>query len=776
MSTLLAGELKYYIGQIAPLSAYVEEGSKKPSMATEKDDDRRLPGFYYKVRIPELHPPSKVPDKDLPWAEDMMSNNGSGGQVQVERGVLMPFSFVWVRVWDFPGEMNDMYQIISVLPNKQCPSGSPSDATPILPQAVESQLPDYKGVPEVKVPNTVIESSGSVMCSADKYPSTKEDQRVLKEDKMKFPTPCKPIDTSAMNEPIIKLIKQVQDLKTGLTGSDSFLSTSLNFINDVQAAVNSAAEAIATSLKWLFNRLREEIMKRINSILNNIARRLHLHQRFQFNEVKQTILDLIACLFNRIIDNLVNMLVDFLKQIIDRYINAPLCAVESLLTNMLGQILGQLTGAINSILAPVANLLGSAINFINLVLDTVTNLLDFLTCKVDQKCPVTEDWNFLDGAPRGPQLNLDINAIVQSATQLANAFTDVVDPNNFNFNLDFSGAIAGAGGFGGGGGGGCSVGPILCGPPKVSFWGGGGSGASGNPIISATGDILGIDIITPGSGYSDAPFAAIEDECGKGNRSVIKTVIGPVGTGGTTGITTTGTTGITTTGTTGITTSGPTGVVEVVVIDPGFGYLPYQDGDKGGSGRVWATRCQTIIRRSDGKWDVPYDPGSVIEIKPGDYVEIPGQIPYTSSVNQTITAPECPPQEVNINNLNNNSAVGPAEYPVTLTINRVEVIDRGYNYSPDDKITIEGGGEGEGAVLKPVFNSNGRLDYVEVIEGGFGFTERPRLVIISKTGYNAEMIPVFKVIKDAELNQILSTRRKVKVITVRDCVGVAPNA
>ena len=40
MSTLLAGELKYYIAQIAPLTAYLEEGTGKPSCSIAKDDER----------------------------------------------------------------------------------------------------------------------------------------------------------------------------------------------------------------------------------------------------------------------------------------------------------------------------------------------------------------------------------------------------------------------------------------------------------------------------------------------------------------------------------------------------------------------------------------------------------------------------------------------------------------------------------------------------------------------------------------------------------------
>ena len=74
----------------------------------------------------------------------------------------------------------------------------------------------------------------------------------------------------------------------------------------------------------------------------------------------------------------------------------------------------------------------------------------------------------------------------------------------------------------------CNGAPVFCGPPKVVFWGGGGSGATGNAIVDTFGQVIGVDIVNPGRGYSKAPFVSIIDECGIGRGVVADAVIGPV--------------------------------------------------------------------------------------------------------------------------------------------------------------------------------------------------------------------------------------------------------
>ena len=67
------------------------------------------------------------------------------------------------------------------------------------------------------------------------------------------------------------------------------------------------------------------------------------------------------------------------------------------------------------------------------------------------------------------------------------------------------------------------------------------------------------------------------------------------------------------------------GVVRVELSSTGYGYLPWPDGSKGGMERTWADRCQTIVHRDNGDWDVPYTTGEIIELYPGDCITLPAK-------------------------------------------------------------------------------------------------------------------------------------------------------
>ena len=65
------------------------------------------------------------------------------------------------------------------------------------------------------------------------------------------------------------------------------------------------------------------------------------------------------------------------------------------------------------------------------------------------------------------------------------------------------------------------------------------------------------------------------------------------------------------------------GVVDAVVTNPGNGYLPKPDGSKGGDGRTWAEKDDTIVRHDDGTFDPPIAPGLLKCFEVGDKVILP---------------------------------------------------------------------------------------------------------------------------------------------------------
>ena len=71
----------------------------------------------------------------------------------------------------------------------------------------------------------------------------------------------------------------------------------------------------------------------------------------------------------------------------------------------------------------------------------------------------------------------------------------------------------------------CQVGPQPCGPPALQFFGGGGIGAEANPVVESSGNLIAVDLISGGFGYSTPPFVQVIDPCRNGSGAVLTTEI-----------------------------------------------------------------------------------------------------------------------------------------------------------------------------------------------------------------------------------------------------------
>jgi len=94
----------------------------------------------------------------------------------------------------------------------------------------------------------------------------------------------------------------------------------------------------------------------------------------------------------------------------------------------------------------------------------------------------------------------------------------------------------------------CLTGDQPCGPPKLKFFGGGGVGASANPVIDVKGNLIAVDLVSGGFGYTSPPQVQVLDPCKNGSGAVLQSILG---TGALTGV-----------------------VVQVIIKDSGQGYLP----------------------------------------------------------------------------------------------------------------------------------------------------------------------------------------------------------
>ena len=733
----------WWIGQIVDRTTWI---SNLPGAPTRTTEDQKGFDFRYKVRIMGYHTCDKdeLKDHELPWASIMLPVTAgvSGGSIStpnLRQGNFVYGFFIDGEDAQQPVIMgvigHNQYQAILTEEPEKCAfqpfSGFAVDEThPVwskplvkeaataIPEDVDESDTNNKETKETPSSTTTIDNGGRKQQNKEE----KKDSTISSTSKCE-PAPMGPIQTKVKN-----VIADIEEVKKSVTDWETTVSTSIdNVEREIAKLKNNAIKDISGDVKTFTRNVQENALKKVNDALSETYGNLYPSQLMKVKEKAEAANDELACAFKNIMKNLTGMVGSFLNQILDRFINTPMCAIENFVGSLLGKISGLIDGALDVALGPVRGLLagmGAATSALDEVMGFATNALSFLSCDEDPNCPNVEAWNPTDGPQIKATLNLNsiFNKAKDAATSIKGAFADLKDVgqniSDLAKNADFSDVFEDS----------CNVGPLFCGPPTVEIVGGGGSGATGNVIIGTLGSLLGVDIITPGGGYIGPPQLKFNDSCGNG------------------------------TGASGTAVIEDGKVVKVVMDDTGTGYLDAPDGSQGGDGRTWADKDETTVKREDGTYDTPYKPGTVITVCPGDEVSSPGKKPLlitgTDCIGITAEKPVDQP-----------TADG---YPVVLEIDSIHVSNPGLGYDcSKDEVVME---PAHGCEFKLRCNEVGSIIGVDVVKGCIGFKDDPRLYIKSTSGYNAKLMPVFKVNR---VGEDIAPEAAIPgaVIQVVDCVG-----
>lgn len=729
-----------------------------------------IPGFgeRYKVRIMGYHTHNlkDLSDDELPWATVMYpvtSGSGSGGastSAQLRQGNFVFGFFIDGEDAQQPVIMgvlgfNEQTALEKKVPEIGFLPFSGYSSAEKVPVTNIQTAKESKPATQVKTPGTTKTQEQGVINSAQGATSGLKDlasEQQNKDGKIQTPmaqlTRCGPNDSKGISADITKLITTVENL-TKLAGDFSAeLTGRVDKIQQrIQQVLSDATTFVTTKVKAIVEGIKKTVVEKINNTVKDTFYLFFPNERPKVKEAHNKVLDGISCAFNKIIGGLLGLIGNLLKDIVGKAINAPLCFAENIAANLLGKVAGFISGLIDSILGPINAILsavGAAVSLAGSIFSLLKKIFGLFSCEEDLSCPGLDQWSIWDGAGDNGGPKADIDAIFQQAqsvgTAAAQAATDVTgafNASNFSFDISASDIINESS---------CNTGPIECGAPTASFFGSAGSNTLGNVVVGTLGEILAVDIVSSGSGYISEPSVAISDPCGTGAGAAAQ----PIMTSASAGIGTTSGVGL--------------GVTKVVITDPGNAYLQAPNGAEGGSGRVWKQPNQSYVKTADGVYKPPVNPGTIINLNPGDIVKvpavvttptvvIPANVKYVVTDPITITAPEPAPRPP-----------VPTTYPVILELDEVYVKDTGFNYNDGDTVVIN---PSNGAVLKPVIR-DGVVVKINVEKTGRGWDTRPEIYVDSDTGYNAELIPVFKVV---EVDPDEPVSPGTKIISVVDCVG-----
>ena len=741
----------WWIGQIVAQTQWAANLGGSPTRTTEEQAGF---DFRYKVRIMGYHTavPGAVTPEELPWASIMLPVTAgvSGGAMStpnLRQGDFVQGYFLDGEDAQQPVIMgvlgfNQYTAIMKNVPDTAFTPFSGFDTKDLVPQhslrlqkeeaaAVAEKVDKSKTNNQEVAESTVNAVNAKDGATKEQYLNEKKSSTVASN------TDCEAAPVGSIQREIKNMIAETQRLQKTIDDWETKVSTKINKVeSEIEKVKQNAIKAISGDVKRITTELQKNALKKVNDSLSDTYDKVFPTELPLLKEKVDEANSELACAFKNIMKNLTGMVGNFLKQIMDRFINTPMCAVENFVGSLLGKISGLIEGAVNSVMSPIKALLAGMVvasSGLDDVMGFATDALSFLSCDQDPKCSNVKEWNPVNGPEITATLNL--NSIFDKAKQAAGHVQDAISGisnigdaiSDVAANADFSDVFVDT----------CNVGPVFCGPPSIEFIGGGGDGAKGNVIVSALTTVLGVDIIAPGSNYSSPPRVKFIDSCDSGKGATGRAVI----------------------------ENGE--VVRVIIDDTGIDYLPTPDGSQGGDGRTWAAKDETTIRRSDGTYDRPYKPGNMVEVCPGDEVTYPGgkKVVIYGNDCEHITTPLPVESDVRKGNF---PSTGTGDYPVVLEIDEINITNPGFGYDCSvDKVVME---PSNGAELKLKCDPLGSIIGVDVAKGGIGFTEDPDLYIQSDTGYNARLMPVFKVNRIGEDidSQLVSPG---DVIQEVDCVG-----
>lgn len=551
----------WWVGQIADAKVWK---TNQPGKRTLTNAGHKGFAERYRVRIMGYHTADNkaLPDNDLPWATVMYPvTAGAGPGTASESTQLRQGNFVFGFFMD--GEEGQVPVIMGVIGiNEYTAVMRNIPPVPFLPfdgyekldrrsqQAIKEKKEKVVGV-QVKPPGkTPVDPQPTIQHSVvgqDQSNQSAQEESQKKDGNIPSPQskPRRdgPNQVKNLQLDIKNAVHKIELITRDLSKFGTEQKGLINKYGEkIQKVMDEATKFVSEKVKWIIKELRKNTIERVNNAVKDTYFLFFPNERPKVKKTKDKALNGISCVFDKITKGLFGLVGKFLKSLVSKIVNTAVCVIENFVGGLIGKLTGFLSGALENIMGPLNSLLGlvskvgaigsavSGFKSIKIdvaadIFDTVKNILGFFKCEQKPTKSVVDQWSIWQGVGDNGGKGASLKSIFNKAKKVGSQATSLVNQASSAVNdataiassvgsalkgLDFSDLFEDT----------CGVGPLLCGPPKVSFFGGGGTGATGNAIISAAGDIIGVDIVNPGSGYVDAPFVSFDDPCGKGRGAV----------------------------------------------------------------------------------------------------------------------------------------------------------------------------------------------------------------------------------------------------------------
>ena len=697
--------MQWWIGQVTD----PEKGEWGDALEKTRAGDSEEKDIYShrcRVRIVGYHGcEDDLADKDLPLAHVLLPPNttttgGCGETMQYQGGEVVVGFFFDGADGQQPVIFGTLFRqsfIKDELTSAQFNAKKQTCFVPYTPPKVNSNL----GKNQVSVNSPV-----------KKGFSNNENDKVVADNQFNNATNTK-IDnaTACQDNEITKITNTIKDftekIKTlqSLNSANTFVNPIYGGIVDIQSEIKLTSNKIQNSTTKLVRRGRSWV---INETLDKLSLTLKdktpKTMQAEVGKATKSLTDVIFCNFEKIQDELLDYLAKSLENMIGQVLDVPLCGIENFLSDMFGQINNILDTQLGSMFDQLNSIQGGGIALPSKTFSKALKYANFITNALEcdaQNCPPNTTYSTKGGLSLAGDDDLSNIIGKMGISSLLDPLLDSLD-----------GAIPAVPSRPD-----CDTNVLKCGPPRVDFIGGGGQGATGSAIVNVLGQVIGVAINEPGSGYVGPPLLSFFDSCENG-----------FGAGGYVRIK-------------------DGSVVDAVITSGGQEYLP--------------NTTETDID------------GNVKQIIPDPNANYDGEISYVTSLSDVVVQNTgfgySDGDTLTVDGGSVGSGVGAG---TGIGVGTGIDTGTGVGLGVDD---VTGVGVGDGTVQNPgqaqveLNIQDGLIVGANVVNEGFGFTSIPDLTINSDTGVLAKLTPVLKFTRIDDASQLAQVSQDA-VVTVISCI------
>lgn len=320
---------------------------------------------------------------------------------------------------------------------------------------------------------------------------------------------------------------------------NAYVQPALNTIAGLSETISNISRLIVGIIRILVQRARNWIIQKIKNLLNDAFTSLFPNLAKKIKDaVVKLITDSIFCKFGEIIRGLGQLVSDFLFSLIGNLINAPFCAAEQFANALINNIGNRIDKALEPILNQINSILGGVGKIAGSIFEAIDFILGFesFLCSAGPECPELKSFraSWWGGPPQEAADKFQtflggLNLSSGETSDLLNQFDRWVggfgifkgDGNEIDSQVSaLTSQLE------------CNTGAFACGPPQVQIFGGGGVGAVGQAIVNQIGQVVGVDLVNRGQGYTSPPYVSFVDNCGNGNYASGYAVLDDGGDGG----------------------------------------------------------------------------------------------------------------------------------------------------------------------------------------------------------------------------------------------------